>query len=89
MNRLIGMVLLGLLTAVGFADEAQKDADGKGVRYKKGKDINFEELVIQGQLKRPEITVVTGNVGEGDDGLLRLRENFMDRIAEDVGEEIP
>ena len=91
MNRLISLIFLGsfLVAVPGFAEDSAKEADGKGVRYKKGKDINFEELVIQGQLKRPEITVVTGNVGEGDDGLLRLRENFMDRIAEDVGEEIP
>lgn len=92
MNKIIATLLLGLIiSSTGFsAEEAQRqDADGKGVRYRKGKDVNFEELLIQGQLKRPEITVVTGNVGEGDDGLLRLRENFMDRIAEDVGEEIP
>jgi hypothetical protein len=88
--RLIQIALLGLsLSTMAVADEAKTEATAeKGVRYKKGKDINFEELMIQGQLKRPEITVVTGNVGEGDDGLLRLRENFMDRIAEDVGEEI-
>ncbi len=90
MNKVLATLLLGLvISGTGFSEEAQKDAEGKGVRYRKGKDVNFEELLIQGQLKRPEITVVTGNVGEGDDGLLRLRENFMDRIAEDVGEEIP
>ena len=90
MKTLLTIAIAGILaSSAAFADEATTDAPEKGVRYKKGKDINFEELVIQGQLKRPEITVVTGNVSEGDDGLLRLRENFMDRIAEDVGEEIP
>ncbi len=82
---IVGFLMAGL--SLG-ADDAAKDTSEKGVRYRKGKDVNFEELLISGQVKRPEITVVTGNVGEGDDGLLRLRENFMDRIAEDVGEEI-
>jgi hypothetical protein len=57
------------------------------VSYKGGKDVNFEELLIQGQLKRPEVTVVTGNAAQGTDGMLRLRENFIDRLAEDAGEE--
>lgn len=89
MKYILTIAFAGVLAfSAAYAEEATTDSPEKGVRYKKGKDINFEELVIQGQLKRPEITVVTGNVGEGDDGLLRLRENFMDRIAEDVGEEI-
>ena len=60
-----------------------------GIRYKKGKDHNFEGLLVQGQLKRPEMSVVTGDVRETTDGLLRLRENFLDRMAIDSGEEIP
>lgn len=61
----------------------------KGVRYRAGKDVNFEELLINGQIQRPEISVVTGNTAQGSDGLLRLRENFLDRVTIDFGEEIP
>ena len=63
-----------------------KDETAK-IHYKSGKDVNFEELLIQGQLKRPEVSVVTGNVHQGADGLLRLRENFLDRVTTDAGEE--
>ena len=59
------------------------------VRYKKGKDLDFEELLIQGQWKRPDIAVVTGNEGKDGNGLLKLRENFTDRIAVDFGETVP
>jgi hypothetical protein len=65
---------------------AAKDETAK-IHYKSGKDVNFEELLIQGQLKRPEVSVVTGNVHQGADGLLRLRENFLDRVTTDAGEE--
>lgn len=58
------------------------------IKYKSGKDVGFEEMLIQGQLKRPEISVVTGNAAQGADGLLRLRENFLDRIAIDQGESV-
>lgn len=76
---------------VAVAEAATPDAAERGqakVKYRKGKDIDFEELLIQGQLKRPEITVVTGNAAQGTDGLLRLRENFLDQMAMDLGEEV-
>lgn len=69
------------------AEEAA--ASGAKVKYKAGKEVNFEELLIKGELNRPEITVVTGQVEKGTDGLLKLRENFLDRIASDQGEEAP
>lgn len=83
------VVFFFLLSTLAFAEDAASTAPQGKVKYKTGKDINFEELLIQGQLKRPEIAVVTGNVDNSGDGLLRLRENFLDRIAIDNGEEIP
>ncbi len=81
--------LAAAMTAVAaYAEDAPPaNAPAPKVSYKAGKDVNFEELLIQGQLKRPEVTVVTGNHGQGTDGMLRLRENFIDRLAEDAGEE--
>jgi hypothetical protein len=88
---LISVALLSIVFAQGaLAEEAPAASPGgpnPKVTYKAGKDVNFEELLIQGQLKRPEVTVVTGNEGQGTDGMLRLREHFIDRLAEDAGEE--
>lgn len=67
------------------AAQAEAAAAGK-VRYRSGKDVSFDELLIQGQLKRPEVMVVTGNADQGTNGLLRLRENFVDRVASDYAE---
>ncbi len=80
-----------LLLAVGaFAAESNPDtAAAPVVKYKAGKEVNFEELLIKGELSRPEVTVVTGQVEKGTDGLLKLRENFLDRVASDQGEEAP
>jgi hypothetical protein len=91
MTRILGMavVCVAMVVQVQVAhavEDALAPIAGK-VHYKAGKDVNFEELLIQGQLKRPEVSVVTGNVRQGADGLLRLRENFLDRVAQDAGEE--
>jgi len=86
--RMVSFIFLMVIAISARANEEATPDTGK-VKYKTGRDINFEELLIQGQLRRPEIAVVTGNVDNSGDGLLRLRENFLDRIAMDNGEEIP
>lgn len=81
---IVMMIVVAGFTLKALAEETPANAK---VHYSQGKDVNFEELLIQGQLKRPEISVVTGNVKQGADGLLRLRENFLDRVTSDSGEE--
>lgn len=68
--------------------DVAKDKEQPKVRYSKGKKLDFESLLIEGQLKRPEISVVTGNSGDDDSGLLRLREDFADQMAVEAGEMI-
>lgn len=86
----VGFFLSGAMSAVALAAETPgaPSAPEAKVKYKTGKDVSFDELLIQGQLQRPEVTVVTGDVDQGTDGLLRLRENFLDRVTADFGEEI-
>ncbi len=82
---LVGLLMTGSLI---WAAPAPTPAPPT-VKYKEGKALNFEQLVIEGQLKRPELSVVTGDEDEKGNGLLRLRENFVDRMAEAAGEEAP
>ena len=82
------VVFFSLLTAPIFGQDGSGNQAAK-VRYTRGKSLDFESLLIEGQLKRPEISVVTGNSGGEDDGLLRLRENFIDQIAMESGEDVP
>lgn len=56
---------------------------GKDVR-----NIQFESLLIQGQVQRPDLSMITGNGEEESDGLLHLRDNFTDLMAADQGEVI-
>ena len=78
---------LGILLLLVSMD-AMAEKKGRNVRYRKSKKINFEALLIEGQIKRPEISVVTGNVGEDVDGLLQLRVDFHDQMAVNAGEKI-
>lgn len=84
MRRSICLIIF-IFSVAGFS---KVDEQKSKTRYKKNEDIDFSALLIEGQLQRPEIGVVTGNVKEGGDGLLRLRENFLDKMAVDYGENI-
>jgi hypothetical protein len=70
------------------AEETVKKNVKKTVRYKSGKRIDFESLLIEGEKKKADYSVVTGNIGEEDLGLLKLRDNFTDQMANDAKEEI-
>ena len=67
---------------------ALAEDETKRPRYREGKKIDFESLLIEGQKKKADYSVVTGNLGENDFGLLKLRENFTDTMADDIGEEV-
>ena len=90
-----GVALAMMVLAISSQAEASAESVQEGsiaaasqVKYKSGKELRFDELLIQGQMKRAEISVVTGDAAEISDGLLRLRENFLDHASADLGEEI-
>jgi len=58
------------------------------VKYKESGRIDFESLLIEGERKKPEMSVVTGNIGEKDNGLMVFRKDFEDMMANDFGEVI-
>ncbi|MAZ48181.1 MAG: hypothetical protein CME65_06440 [Halobacteriovoraceae bacterium] len=57
-------------------------------RYKSGGRIDFESLLIEGEKRKADYSVVTGNLGEEDFGLIKLREDFLDLMALDSQEEV-
>lgn len=75
-----------ILVMVSFSFFAK--ANDVNVKYKSGKRIDFESLLIEGEAKKADYSVVTGNLGEEDFGLLRLRDDFTDMMAIDAQEEI-
>ncbi len=76
------MKWMSLLALIACLPVMAED-DGKDL-----KNIQFESLLIQGQVQRPDISIVTGDGGNDLDGLLRLRSDFVDLMAMDAGEEI-
>lgn len=82
----IAILLAGAIVMTAPTETFAKDQ--KNIRYKKGTRIDFESLLVEGENKKPEMSVVTGNIGKKDLGLLKLREDFNDFMANDAGEKI-
>lgn len=81
--RAPALVLAAACAAAAAAPRAQEEGR---VRYGRARDLDFESLLVEGQVRKPDISVVIGDPGGGDEGLLRLREDFIDQIAMDAGE---
>jgi hypothetical protein len=83
-----------LFSQLAFSAEEVKDETTKeavksvNVKYKESGRIDFESLLIEGERKKPELSVVTGNIGEKDTGLMVYRKDFDDTMANDFGEVI-
>ena len=59
------------------------------VHYKKSKKMDFSSQTVEGKLQRPETSLITASENLTSNGILRLRENFMDKYAADAGEVVP
>lgn len=86
MKKIILLLICSFLSIT--AHSAKTEVEKQNVKYRKSKKINFETLLIEGQNQKGDLDVITGNVGDDGDGLLKLRKNFLDQIAVDAGEKV-
>jgi hypothetical protein len=56
------------------------------VRYAKTTTINFEDDTIEGDLTRPDGEYVEARKRVKHSNLIRIREEFKDKVMESVGE---
>lgn len=81
------IAIAGLFLAV-TAFSAPEEEPKQKVRYRSAAEINFDSLELHGGVARPDLAVVTGDTHDWENGLLRMRENFLDKLAKDSAEEI-
>jgi hypothetical protein len=81
-------LILVSVMAVGAAAWAQDDKKGgdDNVRYNKTTTINFEDDTIEGDLTRPDGEYVEARKKVKHSNLIRIREEFKDKVMQSVGE---
>ena len=80
MKKLVGLLLVVLAAPVFAQDEA-------GARYAKQTTINFEDDTIEGDLTKPDGEYVEARKRVSHSNLIRIREEFKDKVMESVGEQ--
>jgi hypothetical protein len=73
-----------LITALSLSSAAQ---DSKSGASKKTTSINFEDELVEGEVKKPELMYLLQKKQFNFKKLIKLRENFipeMNRTAEDI-----
>ena len=85
-KRVLILLFFIFASHIGFASD-QKSKKTKVV-YKSGERLDFQSLLIEGEKKKANFSVVTGNLGEIDLGLLKIREDFVDYMKDSIREKV-
>jgi hypothetical protein len=89
MRKLLTLCMT-LTVAPAFAQEAEGDKGGGGgegnVRYNKTQTIDFEDDTIEGDLTKPDGEYVEARKKVKHSNLIRIREDFQDKVMQSVGE---
>lgn len=88
MTKRIAAGLLAFSMLAAGPAFAQDDARGGGdnARYQKTTQIDFEDDTIEGDLSKPDGEYVEARKRVGHEKLIRIREDFKDKVMESVSE---
>ncbi len=91
--RLLGLILVAGISSLAMAATSKSVSKPNHPSVPAAgadkKNMSFDETLVEGQVYRPELSVVTGDTVLGGLGMLRLRPDFADRELDDKGEAIP
>ncbi|WP_224246230.1 adventurous gliding motility protein CglF [Hyalangium gracile] len=86
MRKLLALCVM-LTMAPAFAQDEAKGGGGEGnVRYNKTQTIDFEDDTIEGDLTKPDGEYVEARKKVRHSNLIRIREDFQDKVMQSVGE---
>jgi len=80
------LVLLTMLALPAVPVAQETPAPKPTVTYEKRTEINFEDDTIDGDLKRPDGEYVEARRKVSHSNLIRIRENWRDKVMQASGE---
>jgi len=89
MKKLLAVCMVLVAGPVLAQDEGKAGGGGGGegnVRYNKTTTIDFEDDTIEGDLTKPDGEYVEARKKVQHSNLIRIREDFEDKVMQSVGE---
>jgi hypothetical protein len=80
------LALVATLALAGTATAEDKKPSDESARHSRTTTINFEDDTIEGDLSRPDGEYVEGRKPVKHSNLIRIREEFKQKVMESVGE---
>lgn len=80
------LVLVATFALAGTATAEDKKSGNESARPSRTTTINFEDDTIEGDLSRPDGEYVEGRKAVKHSNLIRIREEFKQKVMESVGE---
>ena len=84
-RTLILLVALMGFSLVALPSFAQEESDAN-VRYKKKTEIDFEDVSVDGELKKPHGAYLLDKRQSSFNPLIRLKENFNEEMVNSVNQ---
>ena len=89
MRKLLAVCMVMAAVPALAQDEGKQGGGGGGegnVRYNKTTTIDFEDDTIEGDLTKPDGEYVEARKKVKHSNLIRIREDFQDKVMQSVGE---
>lgn len=86
MKRLLVMIPLLVSPVSALAQDDKGSNTEGGVRYSKSTTYDFEGDTIEGDLNKPDGEYVEARKTVKHSNLIRIREEFKDKVMQSVGE---
>ncbi len=86
MSKHLVMILLALFSLSLAVPAMAQDDDDADVRYKKKTEIDFEDVSVDGELKKPHGAYLLDKRQSSFNPLIRLKENFNQEMIESVNQ---
>lgn len=84
MKKALGLTIV--LAALAMPAFAQNKGGGDNVSYKKQTEYSFEDDTIEGDLTKPDGEYVEARKKVKHSNLIKIREEFKDKVMQSVGE---
>ncbi len=86
MNRALIALMTALLSLSVAAPAAAQDEDESDVRYRKKTEIDFEDVSVDGELKKPHGAYLLDKRQSSFNPLIRMKEDFNPEMVESVNQ---
>jgi hypothetical protein len=84
MKKIIALIIISLFFGIVSAQDAETDAQGNVIVYREKTVIDFEDVMLEGQIKKPSGSFLMDRSRTSFNSLINMKENFNKELVRSV-----